>query len=81
MQEPSDHAGVILRRETIVSAFERRGFKAGENCGADYKPDDRSNMFRYLVGQALSGLKDGPAIHPILHKFAAEWREQFGINQ
>jgi hypothetical protein len=77
MQEPSDRVGVIVRRNSIVSAFEARGFHADANCGKDYKPGDRENMFRYLVGQGLSGLKDGPAIHPIIHKFAAEWRAQF----
>lgn len=77
MQEPSDHVGIILRRATIVSAFEKAGFVANANTGKAYKADDRENSFRYLVGQALSGLKDGPAIHSILHKFTKEWREKF----
>ena len=79
MQECSDHIGVIVRKHTIVEAFERAGYKANENTGADYRAGDRNNAFRYLVGQALSGLKEGPAIHPILHKFAAEWRLQFNV--
>lgn len=78
MQPCTDRVGVIVRRSTIVQAFEKHGFKAGENTGPDYKDGDRTNMFRYLVGQALEGL-DGPAIHPILLKFAAEWRERFCI--
>lgn len=77
MQEPSDHVGVILRRQTIVSAFESRGFVESANCGADYKPGNRENMYRYLVGQALNGIKSGPAIHPILHKFVGEWKAEF----
>lgn len=77
MQEPSDHVGVIVKRDSIVSAFEARGFAANANCGSDYHDGDRTNMFRYLVGQALSGLKDGPAIHPIIHKFANQWRSRF----
>jgi heme-degrading monooxygenase HmoA len=80
MQGPSDHIGVIVRRQTIVQTFEKYGFRAGENCGADYRPGDRKNMHRYLVGQALDGLKEGPAIHSILHKFADEWRAQFGVG-
>ena len=80
MQEPSDHVGVISRRETIVSAFERHGFKAGANCGKNYRDGDRENTFSYLVGQALSGLKEGPAIHSIIHKFASEWHTRFGIT-
>jgi hypothetical protein len=79
MQPCTDLVGVIVRRDTIVQAFEKHDFVAGENTGADYKDGDRKNMFRYLVGQALDGLKNGPAIHPILRKFAAEWRERFGI--
>lgn len=78
MQEPSDHVGVIVRSQTIAAAFEARGYKANENCGEAYKRGDRENMFRYLIGQALSGLIEGPAIHPIIHKFADQWRAQFG---
>jgi hypothetical protein len=79
MQAPSDHVGVIVRRSTIVSKFEAAGYAAGANCGKDYKPGDRANTFRYLVGQALDGLKNGPAIHPIIHKFAGEWKSQFRL--
>jgi hypothetical protein len=80
MQEPSDHIGIILRRATIVSAFEKAGFVANANTGKAYKADDRDNSFRYLVGQALAGLKDGPAIHSILHKFTKEWRAKFLVD-
>lgn len=77
MQGPSDLRGVIVRRETILSAFAAAGYLPGVNCGADYRADDRDNALRYLVGQALSGLHEGPAIHPIFHKFADEWRARF----
>jgi len=77
MQGASDHVGVIVRRETIASAFEKRGFVENANCGEDYRAGDRENMFRYLVGQALNGVKSGPAIHPIIHKFVGEWKAQF----
>jgi hypothetical protein len=77
MQGPSDHIGVILQRQTIVQVFGARGFVEGANCGTDYKPGNRENMYRYLVGQALNGIKSGPAIHPILHKFVGEWKAQF----
>lgn len=79
MQEPSDRVGVIVRRDTIVSHFEKAGFIAGANCGKDYRDGDRDNMFRYLVGQAMDGL-NGPAIHSIIHKFAADWRKRFLNN-
>lgn len=77
MQEPSDRNGVIIKRDTIIKHFEKAGYEANENTGDAYKADDRNNAFRYLVGQALAGLKEGPAIHPIIHKFADEWRQRF----
>jgi len=80
MQEPTDHVGVIVRRATIISHFEKAGYRENANCGDAFKPHDRENVFRYLVGQALSGLKEGSAIHPILHKFAAEWRAKFKVT-
>lgn len=76
MQEPSDYRGVIVRGNTILCTFSKHGFKPSVNTGADFKPDDRDNVFRYLVGQALDGLS-GPAIHPILHKFVGEWKAKF----
>ncbi len=77
MQEPADHVDVISRADTIIAKFEAAGYRASENCGKDYRPGDRENMFRYLVGQALGGFKQVGAPHSILLKFAAEWRAQF----
>jgi hypothetical protein len=77
MQVASDYVDVVVRRKTILSVFEGVGYLPGVNCGADYRGDDRDNSLRYLVGQALDGLANGPAIHPIFHKFAAEWRARF----
>lgn len=78
--EGLDRSDIIVRRDTIVSAFEARGFKAGENTGAAYREEDRTNSFRWLVGQAVDGLKNGPAIHPIWFDFADKWRKRFGAS-
>lgn len=77
MQGPSDHGGVIVRRKTILEAFAKRNFLPGVNCDADFHPEVRDNVHRWLVGQALSGLEEGPAIHGVIHKFAAEWKAKF----
>ncbi|NNM75098.1 hypothetical protein [Enterovirga aerilata] len=77
LQPCSDRVGVRVDSDTIVKVLEQAGYRANANVGPAYRPDDRENVFRYLVGQALDGLKNGPAIHPILLKFAAEWRERF----
>lgn len=76
MQDPSDHIDVKVRRDTILSAFTKAGFKAGVNCGSDYRADDRDNTHRWIVGQALDGLEH-IAIHGIIHKFVAEWKAKF----
>jgi hypothetical protein len=76
MQGPSDYIGVIVRGETIIAAFEKHGFKPNANTGRAFRPEDRENVFRYLVGQALDGLQ-GPAIHGIIHKFVGEWKAKF----
>ncbi len=81
MQGPSDHIGVIVRRDTIVAAFAKHGYEPGMDCGADFKPDVQASVFRYLVGQALDGLTRGPAIHGVIHKFANEWKERFGLRR
>lgn len=77
LQPCTDHVDVKVESETLVRVFEGAGFRAGANTGPAYRENDRNNSFRYLVGQALDGLTTGPAIHPILHKFVAEWKARF----
>lgn len=77
MQDPSDRSGVIVERKAIVETFANHGYVAGVNCGSLFRAEDRDNVHRWLVGQALDGLDTGPAIHHVIHKFAAEWRAKF----
>lgn len=78
MQGPSDRIGVLIMKRTIEEAFAKRGYTPGMDCGPDYRKGDKNSEFRYLVGQALDGIVNGPAIHSILHKFTAEWKEKWG---
>lgn len=77
MQAPTDQGGVIVRSKTILAAFAKHDFLPGVNCDADFRPESRDNVHRWLVGQALSGLEEGPAIHAVIHRFAAEWKSKF----
>lgn len=79
MQEPSDHVGVIVRRDTILAEFAKHSFTPNMRTGTDYIPDSRLVSHAYLIGQAMSGI-ESVAIHPIIHKFATEWKERFGIK-
>jgi heme-degrading monooxygenase HmoA len=76
IQEATDHVGVTVNKTAILEAFTAHGFQPNVNCGADFKPDDRDNVFRWLVGQALDGLQS-VAIHGVIHKFAADWKSKF----
>lgn len=77
MQEPTDRIGVLIRKETIAATFAKHLYVPKMDCDVDYKKGDRFSEFRYLVGQALDGIVNGPAIHSILHKFTAEWKEKW----
>lgn len=75
-QDVSDNGSVAKSTGAVSGAFKAAGFAENANCGPNYKPDDRDNAFRYIVGQALDGLRT-VAIHGIIHKFAADWRAKF----
>lgn len=77
LQVPSDRVGVKIDAVPILSAFERHGLLPGMNCGDDFDGENRANFYGYIVGQGLTGLKDGPAIHWIINKFTDQWKEKF----
>lgn len=76
IQEATDHVGVAVNKSLILDIFTGHGFKANVNCGDDFEPGDRDNVFRWIVGQALDGLQH-VAIHGVIHKFAGEWKSKF----
>ncbi len=76
IQDATDHVGVAVAKAKVIDTFRAHGFEANVNCGKHFRPDDRENVFRWLVGQALDGLQS-VAIHGIIHKFAADWKSKF----
>jgi hypothetical protein len=77
IQGATDHIGVVVRTQEIVDTFRRHGFEPSVNCGDAFKPDDRDNVHRYIVGQALDNLGSMGAIRGIIHKFAGDWKSRF----
>lgn len=77
LQVPSDRSGVAVDSKAVLNAFADHGLIADANCGKDFNGENRDNFYRYIVGQGLSGLKDGPAIHWIINKFTGEWKAKF----
>lgn len=77
-QEPSDYIGIVKFPEDVVSVFARFGYFPNVNCYENFNGKDRDNFARWLIGQALACLEsDIKAIHPIIHKFAEEWKLKF----
>lgn len=76
MQDPSDHVGVIVKKDTILAEFAKHGFTPNMRTGDDYIHASRPVSHAYLIGQAMAGI-ESVAIHPIIHKFAAKWKKRF----
>lgn len=77
-QDPNDHIGVAKDNEKVLKIFAEHGYQPDVNTGKAFNGEDRDNFARYIVGQALDGLRsDVGAIHPIVHKFTDSWKEKF----
>lgn len=76
IQDSTDHVGVAVNKAAIADAFAAAGYEPAVNIGKDFKPDDRDNVFRYIVGQALDCLQS-VAIHGMTHTFVANWKAKF----
>lgn len=75
LQEPSDHVCVVIDRKRILTAFAAHGHQPNAHCGPDYREGDRNSEYRYLVGQALDGIREIGAIHGVYHHFHRKWKE------
>ena len=77
-QDPSDHIGVAKNQGEVLKIFAEHGYQTSVNTGEAFNGEDRDNFARYIVGQALDGLKgDVGAIHQVVHKFTDDWKKKF----
>lgn len=78
-EDPLGHGHTKADRALIVSTFEASGYRAGENVGPAFREDDRDNVARYIIGQAMDGIARMGAPHQIIHLFAERWRARFSV--
>ncbi len=71
-----DVMGLVPSHE-IVQKFEKHGYQAHANCGDEFDSENKENVARYLVGQALGCMKEFGAIHQVYSHMAEEWRKKF----
>lgn len=77
-QDPSDYIGVAKDQRKVLEIFAEHGYQPGVNTGEAFNGEDGDNFARYIVGQALDGLRgDVGAIHQVVHKFTDDWKKKF----
>lgn len=78
-QGPSDHIGVSKQQDVVVATFAKHGYHPNVNLGDDYNSEDRENVKRAIVGQALGCLQgEVGAIHQVIHRFVDDWKKKWG---
>lgn len=75
--DPLGHRGVVVDRARIVEAFRSHGYEPNVNCGPAFDGNDADNFARYIIGQAMCGIRTVGSPHHLVCMFAAQWRERF----
>ena len=76
-QDPSDHIGIVRQQNAVIAAFAAHGYYPSVNTGKDFNENDRDNFARYIIGQALSNLRNVGAIHHLVLRFTTDWKKKF----
>jgi hypothetical protein len=71
----ADDIGVNPHLKKVKSALEKAGYVNKEFTGKAFVRDDKRIMGRYIVGQAINCMTNGMPPHPVLGRFAQEYRE------
>ena len=77
LEQLADLDNISVKYEGIIELFRENEFYPNVNCKENFNKDDKENVARWLIGQALDGIQTFGAIHPIYTKFADEWRVKF----
>jgi len=78
-QGPNDHIGVAKRQVDVLKIFAAHGYQPGVNTGETFNGEDNDNVARYIIGQALHGLRGEVGINPVVNKFTDDWKKKFAV--
>lgn len=78
IRDASDRGDVVKDPMLIVGAFRRHGYVANAGLDGNYNKEDEESVARFIIGQALDGLENDGAIHPLFHLNTRIWRLKFG---
>ena len=71
----ADHTGVNKDYATVLDRLRMLAYEANANTGNAYAGNDRDNVARYIVGQAMDYMQKGLPPHSVLIRFVAEWQK------
>jgi hypothetical protein len=63
--------------KAVLSIFKEHGYKMIVNVGEAYKPEDRDNVARHIIGNSLQFLKDEGNIHDVMLRDIMNWKRKF----
>ena len=68
---------VVEDLQEVIGIFTSHGYEAGVNAGEAYKGEDKDNVARYIVGQALSSMRDEGFVPQVIEGFMTDWKTKF----
>lgn len=69
----ADDVGLVWNKKSVARRLKSAGWVASANRGNAFRADDRENVAGWIVGQALSMMRNGMPPHPMLADFAEKW--------
>ena len=68
---------VVEDLQEVIGIFTSHGYEAGVNAGEAYNGEDKDNVARYIVGQALSSMRDEGFVPQVIEGFMTDWKTKF----
>ena len=78
MADAADHVGVEYDRAHVVDTFHAHGFEVGVYCGDAFDGSSRGIFARWIIGQALDGIKRVGSPHGMIARFPHVGHAKFG---
>lgn len=71
------NGNVKINSDRVIDILESAGYESGVNTGEDFDSNNKENFARYIIGQALSGLKSRGCYSQVVHRFTDDLKSKF----
>jgi len=72
----ADDMNITVDIDTILGSFKVNHFHANANLNKDFRPDDKDNVARYIIGQAIDGFEKMGCPHSVILSHIKAWQEK-----